>query len=54
MKTVLVILAALFLVGCSALPSMKYCGQVEYKREGSKITVKAECNAPIGDSIPGL
>lgn len=42
------------LTGCSAMPSMKYCDKVEYKREGSKITLKAECRAPVGTSLPGM
>ena len=51
--------AAIFAVfvlvtGCSALPSMKYCDKVEYKRDGSKIHIEAECQAPVGGSIPGV
>ena len=53
MKYVAMVIA-LAVSGCAALPSMKYCDQVEYKREGSKIQIKAECTAPVGGSMPGL
>lgn len=42
------------LSGCSSLPTMKYCDKVEYTRDGSKITIHAECRAPVGGSIPGV
>lgn len=49
-----VLAISVLVTGCSALPSMKYCDRVEYKREGSRIHVKAECTAPVGGSMPGL
>lgn len=52
MNTVLVALIALLLAGCSALPSMRYCDHVEYVRDGSRITVKAQCTAPVGGGLP--
>lgn len=54
MKTVLVVLFLAILAGCSAMPTMQYCDRVEYKRDGSRITIKAECQAPVGGSLPGL
>jgi hypothetical protein len=51
--TVWVALAVL-LGGCSAMPTMKYCETVSYERHGSKITIMAECHAPVGESISGL
>lgn len=50
MKTVLVILV--LLAGCSALPSMQYCDQVSYTRNGSEIHVQATCRAPVGAGLP--
>lgn len=46
MKTVLVI--CLLLAGCGtvagvALPSIDACDKVNYQREGSKVTLYAEC-----------
>lgn len=54
MKLVLGAALALLCAACSALPSMKYCDQVEYKRVGTKIHVQAECTAPVGAGLPGL
>lgn len=51
MKTVLVVF---LLSGCSSLPTMQYCDQVKYERNGSQIHLEAECRAPIGGSLPGL
>lgn len=52
MKTVLVLFAALLLLAaCTSLPTMQYCEKVEYKRDGSHITVRAECQAPVGAPI---
>lgn len=45
---------AVALAGCGAIPTMKYCDKVEYIRDGSRVTVKAECQAPIGGGVPGL
>lgn len=45
---------ALILPGCGALPSMKYCDKVTYIRDGSVITVHAECRAPIGGGLGGF
>lgn len=42
------------LSGCSGLPTMQHCDKVEYKRDGSKIHVEADCHAPVGGSLPGL
>ena len=47
MKTVLVLLA-LLMVGCSSIPSMRYCDKVEYVRNGTKATLHAECQVPAG------
>lgn len=44
----------LVLTGCAAIPTMKYCDKVEYKREGTKIHIQAECTAPVGSSLPGI
>lgn len=49
---ILLILLPLF-AACSALPSMQYCDEVHYDRTGTRIKLNAECNAPIGTSIPG-
>lgn len=56
MKTALAILAGLLLAGCSVMPSMKYCDHVEYVRDGSRIKLTAECQAPVGGGspIPGV
>jgi hypothetical protein len=58
MKTLVLILivlgSAAYLAGCSSLPTMRYCEKVEYKRDGSKIHIEAECQAPVGGSIPGV
>lgn len=48
--------AAIFAVyvliaGCSSLPTMQYCDKVEYKRDGNKIHVEADCHAPVGAPI---
>ena len=43
MKLISVLLMTVSLVGCSALPSMKYCDTVMYERHGHKITLVAEC-----------
>lgn len=51
MKTVLVLLTILLLTACTPLPTMQYCEKVEYKRDGSHITVRAECQAPVGAPI---
>lgn len=49
-KTLLILwLAALS--GCSALPSMQYCDQVSYTRNGTHIIVHAECTAPVGGGL---
>lgn len=56
MKTLIALSLAAALSGCSALvanaPTMQYCSKVNYVRDGNKITVSAECAAPIGGSIP--
>lgn len=49
-----IIVVAAMLSGCSSLPTMRYCDKVEYIRDGSKITIHAECRAPVGGSIPGV
>lgn len=36
------------LTGCGGLPSMRYCDKVEYRRDGNKIDVHAECRAAVG------
>ena len=40
------------LTGCSAvaemIPSLKYCSQVDYQRNGVDIDIKAKCKAPVG------
>ena len=38
----------LCLAGCAELPTMKHCQDVSYIRAGSKISVRAECQAPVG------
>ena len=53
--TIAAIFAVVVLVsGCAGLPSMQYCDKVEYKRDGSRITMQAECRAPVGGGMPGL
>lgn len=61
MKTVLVILLIFLsvplLTACpGTLPTMEYCDKVTYTREGAKIVLHAECNAPVGNpvSLPGM
>ena len=49
-----IVIVYLALTGCSSMPSMKYCDKVEYVRDGSKITIHAECRAPVGGSFPGV
>lgn len=51
MKTILVLIA-LLVTGCSGLPTMQYCDRVDYSRKGSQISIKAECQAPVGAPIP--
>jgi hypothetical protein len=59
MKTVLLLLCALTLSGCTAmsalgigptdiLPTLKYCDDVKYERTQTKVTVHAECKVPAG------
>ena len=48
------LLVIAMLAGCSSIPSMRYCDKVEYKREGSKIIINAECSAPIGGAMGGF
>jgi hypothetical protein len=58
---VLVIVIAA-LAGCSALgsqivgntPSFEYCSKVEYKRDGNKVTILAECMVPLGGTTVPL
>lgn len=54
MKALIALFSAAFLAGCSSLPTMQYCDKVEYKRDGIKIHVEADCHAPVGGSLPGL
>lgn len=54
MKLLTTFLLTTFLLGCSALPSMKHCHKVEYTRIGADIHIEADCRAPVGGSIPGL
>lgn len=54
MKKIIILIAVALLAGCSSLPSMKYCDTVEYKRDGTRVTIHAECHAPVGgSSLPG-
>jgi hypothetical protein len=53
MKALAALLVAL-LAGCSSMPSLQYCDQVEYVRNGADITLKAHCRAPVGMSPPGM
>lgn len=48
-----VLILAGLLSACSAAPTLRYCEHVEYVRDGSKIHLKAECNAPVG-GMPGV
>lgn len=50
----LALACAALLPGCSALPSMQYCDQVEYTRDGSVVHIEATCRAPVGGGLPGL
>ena len=54
MKTVLVLLLFVLLAGCGVMPSFKYCDKVSYTRDGSRIHIEADCQAPVGGSLPGL
>jgi hypothetical protein len=41
--------------GCStAIPSLRYCDKVEYKRDGNKVKVEAECYAKAGGVLGGF
>lgn len=51
-RTLAALAAALALAACGALPSFKYCDQVEYTRDGNHVHVIADCHAPIGTQIP--
>ena len=59
MKTTLLLLASLALSGCTAmsalglgpadvLPSLRYCDQVVYQRNGTAMEVHATCKVPAG------
>lgn len=52
MKVLLMFIALLllsvFLTGCSAIPSVKYCDRVIYDRQGQNVTIYAECVNPSG------
>ena len=52
MKLTVALLTAALLTGCSAaaelIPSLKYCSQVDYQRNGVDIDIKAKCKAPVG------
>lgn len=59
MKTTLLLLASLALPGCTAmsalglgpadvLPSLRYCDQVVYQRNGTAMEVHATCKVPAG------
>lgn len=59
MKTALTLLALLLLTGCTAmsalglgpadvLPSLRYCDQVTYQRNGTAMEVRATCKVPAG------
>lgn len=50
----LALACTVLLSGCSALPSMQYCDQVEYRRDGSLVHIEATCRAPVGGGLPGL
>lgn len=46
------------LTGCAqlfgSLPSLQYCSEVSYERNGNQIKLEARCQAPIGGGLPGL
>lgn len=54
----LIILLSLCLSACAGtfntmvktLPSIQDCQKVEYKRDGNKVLINAECYVPVGDS----
>lgn len=48
MVSKLCIVFLVFLAGCSAIPSMKYCDDVTYIRKGTDIRIEANCHALIG------
>lgn len=54
MKTLLALIIVALLVGCSALPSIQHCDDVEYQRKGRDIHFEADCKAPMGSVVPGL
>lgn len=47
-----IVLCAMTLHGCGAiggvLPTLQYCHEVRYERNGNQIKVEARCQAPIG------
>jgi len=54
MKTVLVLAVLILIAGCSAaVPSMRYCDEVDYHREGTKVKIVATCQIPAGGALPG-
>jgi hypothetical protein len=48
MKAVVLLI---LLTGCSALPSMRYCQEVNYHRKGADIEIQASCTAPVGSGL---
>lgn len=51
MKRIHLALVCLLLSACSALPSMQYCDDVSYIRNGNEIHVEATCRAPVGGGV---
>lgn len=58
MRHFTIILISLYVSGCAGtfntmvktLPSVQDCQKVDYKRDGNKVLINAECYIPVGDS----
>lgn len=52
MRKLIVALLVVGLSGCAqvagVLPSMQHCDKVRYERQDARVTINAECRAPIG------
>lgn len=45
---IFIILFIIFnITACSNLPTVKYCNEITYVREGNKINITASCNLPL-------
>lgn len=48
-------LLLLLLTGCAQVsqivPSLQYCDEIDYKRRGSDVELRAKCVAPVGERL---